>query len=66
MSQPQQLTFSEKWVFDPIQRFQTWVFGDTQSSTFETRKTVFEILFASLGVIVLTKTLRSVFGDEFI
>ncbi len=65
-NEKQKLSFSEKWIFDPLQRFKDWTFGDPQNLTFDTRKTFMEIIFASFGVIALTATIRKIFGKDFI
>ena len=40
-------------VFTQLKRFQDWIYGDTASPTFETRKTFFELLFGIFGFFIV-------------
>jgi len=39
--------------FKQLQNLQNFIFGDPLSSTFEVRKSFFEIIFASIGFLVI-------------
>ena len=52
------MTFAETWIFTPLKNFQNWLYGDTLSPTFETRKTVFETILAGLGFLVINRVVN--------
>lgn len=52
------------FVFQKLDSFGKFLFGDPQSPTFETRKTFFEILFGAVGFIALKNIFESVLDIE--
>ena len=51
-------------VFERLQRFQNWLYGDTTSPTFETRKTFFETLLGIFGFFIVGKVIKETFGED--
>ena len=45
--------------FKALQDFKNWTFGDVTSTTFETRKTFVEVIFASIGFITVRAVVNS-------
>ena len=57
--QIQTLTTTDK-ILKPFHEFFTWAAGDPESSTFETRKTIFELLLGVFGFLVVKKISDSI------
>ena len=50
--------------FKALQDIKNWTFGDPTSTTFETRKTFFEVIFAAIGFLVVRNVANSILPED--